>query len=95
MGINFAPRLSLGLAQQEALPTNSYLTNYFDSMAEYLAVGPPLYIVVKPGLNYSIVANQNLICSDPGCSKVPSSLFGAQNEDKRKDNDKRGKKRSS
>eukprot|EP01087_Luapelamoeba_hula_P018260 TRINITY_DN5868_c0_g1_i1.p1 TRINITY_DN5868_c0_g1~~TRINITY_DN5868_c0_g1_i1.p1 ORF type:complete len:1312 (+),score=147.15 TRINITY_DN5868_c0_g1_i1:59-3994(+) len=69
LGINLAPHLSVGLDQREALPTNSYLINYFDAMDAYLAVGSPLYVVIKSGFNYSKPLEQNKICSNPGCSK--------------------------
>lgn len=36
-------------------------------MEEYLAVGAPVYFVVEEGLNYSVPADQNHICSRAGC----------------------------
>ncbi|ESK97466.1 vacuolar membrane protein [Moniliophthora roreri MCA 2997] len=39
--------LKLGLDQKLALPSESYLVNYFDHMAAYLEVGPPVYFVSR------------------------------------------------
>lgn len=36
-----------GLDQKIALPTDSYLIPYFDDLANYLMVGPPLFFVVR------------------------------------------------
>lgn len=38
-------------------------------MQQYLAVGAPVYFVVKTPYNYSLVENQNLLCSSTGCSE--------------------------
>ncbi|CAK5275780.1 unnamed protein product [Mycena citricolor] len=37
--------IRLGLDQRLALPSESYLVNYFDDMDKYLDVGPPVYFV--------------------------------------------------
>lgn len=62
-GINLAPRVQLGLAQQVALPQDSYLIKYFDELAKYGRAGPPVYFIVKNGFNYTDIASQNLLCS--------------------------------
>ena len=41
-------------------------------MKDLLSMGPPVYFVVKAGLNYSDWDTQNLICGGQGCS--PDSL---------------------
>ncbi|KAL1742428.1 patched family-domain-containing protein [Schizophyllum fasciatum] len=38
--------LRLGLDQRLALPSDSYLVNYFNDMDQYLDIGPPVYFVV-------------------------------------------------
>ena len=36
---------------------------------DYLSVGPPVYFVVRDGLNYSDVSVQNRICSTVNCAR--------------------------
>ncbi|XP_020589386.1 Niemann-Pick C1 protein-like isoform X2 [Phalaenopsis equestris] len=65
--IALCTRLQAGLEQKIVLPRDSYLQGYFDDLANYLRVGPPLYFVVK-GFNYSLESNQtNKICSTSHC----------------------------
>ncbi|XP_072956194.1 uncharacterized protein [Typha angustifolia] len=60
-------RLQPGLEQKVVLPRDSYLQDYFDDLAKYLRVGPPLYFVLKD-FNYSLESNQtNQICSISQC----------------------------
>ncbi|GHJ89612.1 hypothetical protein NliqN6_6014 [Naganishia liquefaciens] len=40
-------RITLGLDQRLALPSDSYLVDYFDAVDSYLDVGPPVYFVVQ------------------------------------------------
>ncbi|KAF8204934.1 patched family-domain-containing protein [Pholiota molesta] len=39
--------IQLGLDQRLALPSESYLVNYFDNLDAYLDVGPPVYFVAR------------------------------------------------
>ncbi|XP_009384014.2 uncharacterized protein LOC103971663 [Musa acuminata AAA Group] len=65
--IALCTRVQPGLEQKVVLPRNSYLQDYFDDLAKYLRVGPPLYFVVKD-FNYSLEArNTNQICSISQC----------------------------
>lgn len=41
------PGIELGLDQKIALPSSSYLVDYFESVYKYLNVGPPVFFVVK------------------------------------------------
>ncbi|KAJ1272298.1 hypothetical protein BS78_06G191600 [Paspalum vaginatum] len=67
-GIALSTRLQPGLEQQIVLPRNSYLQDYFDSLAKYMKVGPPLYFVVKD-FNYSSASvHTNQICSINQCN---------------------------
>lgn len=67
-GISLSARLSPGLDQKVALPRDSYLQRYFDDIAEYLRIGPPVYFVVR-NYNYSSESNQtNLLCSISQCA---------------------------
>ncbi|KAL0798721.1 hypothetical protein Bca101_053896 [Brassica carinata] len=66
--IALSPRLETGLEQKIVLPRDSYLQDYFDSLAEYLRVGPPLYFVVKD-YNYSLESRHtNQLCSISQCN---------------------------
>jgi Niemann-Pick C1 protein len=58
-GVNFSTQLSIGLDQRVALPQDSYLINYFNKLDEFLAVGPPFYLVIKSGkfLSQSSIMN--------------------------------------
>ncbi|XP_038979789.1 NPC intracellular cholesterol transporter 1-like isoform X2 [Phoenix dactylifera] len=65
--IALCTRLQPGLEQKVVLPRDSYLQDYFDDLAKYLRVGPPLYFVVKD-FNYSLESRQtNQICSINHC----------------------------
>ncbi|CAH2075793.1 unnamed protein product [Thlaspi arvense] len=66
--IALSPRLETGLEQKIVLPRDSYLQDYFDSLSEYLRVGPPLYFVVKK-YNYSVESRHtNQLCSISQCN---------------------------
>jgi Niemann-Pick C1 protein len=64
VGVN---HLHVGLDQKLSMPKDSYLQDYFREQAHYARVGPPVYFVVKSGVNYSDPEEQNKICSLPGC----------------------------
>eukprot|EP00002_Diphylleia_rotans_P030772 TRINITY_DN6360_c0_g1_i2.p1 TRINITY_DN6360_c0_g1~~TRINITY_DN6360_c0_g1_i2.p1 ORF type:complete len:1234 (-),score=233.57 TRINITY_DN6360_c0_g1_i2:101-3802(-) len=64
--ISLIPEIPLGLDQTVALPKDSYLQDYFAYIEKYLQVGSPTYFVVKD-IDYSIVDNQNKICTLTGC----------------------------
>lgn len=55
------PMVQLGLDQRLAVPSGSYLVQYFDDIYSYLNVGPPLYFVVS-GLNATTRAGQQSLC---------------------------------
>ena len=42
--------LEHGLPQQESMPSQSYMVDYFDAMNEHLAVGPPIYFIFEAGV---------------------------------------------
>jgi Niemann-Pick C1 protein len=47
IGLSLAPQLPLGLDQRIALPSDSYLVQYFNDLDQYFNIGPPVYFVVK------------------------------------------------
>ncbi|XP_022140528.1 Niemann-Pick C1 protein [Momordica charantia] len=66
-GIALSTKIEVGLEQKIVLPRDSYLQDYFDDLAEYLRIGPPLYFVVKD-YNYSSESRQtNQLCSISQC----------------------------
>lgn len=48
-------------------------------MKELLMIGPPVYWVVKPGLNLSQENVQDILCGGRGCSKdsISTQLYQA------------------
>lgn len=61
ISLSLLPYIELGLDQKIALPTESYLINYFESMAKYINVGPPMFLVVK-NLDLTSRENQQKVC---------------------------------
>lgn len=70
--IALAPHIDVGLDQELSMPEDSFVLKYFRFLQNYLSIGPPMYFVVKGGLNYSKTEHQNLICGGQYCS--PDSL---------------------
>ncbi|CAF5029597.1 unnamed protein product, partial [Rotaria magnacalcarata] len=66
--IALIPYVKIGLEQNITMPKDSYMIDYFTALKQYLAVGPPVYFVIKPGVNYANINASNLICSSAGCS---------------------------
>ncbi|XP_053973229.1 NPC intracellular cholesterol transporter 1 homolog 1b-like [Hylaeus volcanicus] len=62
------PNISIGLEQQLSMPTDSYVLKYFQFMEDLLSMGPPVYFVLTPGLNYSKKEVQNIICGGQECN---------------------------
>ncbi|XP_045596555.1 NPC intracellular cholesterol transporter 1 isoform X1 [Procambarus clarkii] len=62
------PKIEIGLDQELSMPDDSYLQKYFEYLATYLSVGPPVYFVLKGGLNFSSFSEQNKICGTVDCN---------------------------
>lgn len=62
------PHIELGLDQELSMPEDSFVLKYFTFLKDYLSIGPPMYFVVKGGLNYSKTEAQNLICGGQYCN---------------------------
>ncbi|GAA6007631.1 hypothetical protein JCM11491_003903 [Sporobolomyces phaffii] len=59
-----ARHIDLGLDQRLALPSSSYLVNYFNALDAYLEIGPPVYFVIRhdPHLAISETSNVEKVC---------------------------------
>ncbi|CAL7944120.1 unnamed protein product [Xylocopa violacea] len=62
------PSIGIGLDQKLSMPEDSYVLKYFQFMEDLLSMGPPVYFVVTPGLNYSNAEVRNMICGGHGCN---------------------------
>ncbi|KAI7850767.1 patched family-domain-containing protein [Circinella umbellata] len=75
LGLALVPELPLGLDQQIALPSDSYLVPYFDDLNDYLNIGPPVYFVVR-NANMTDLAIQKKICGRfPACDPLSLSTI--------------------
>ena len=66
--IALLPYVKVGLEQNITMPKDSYMLDYFSALKEYFAVGPPVYFIIKPGINYANLNASNMICASAGCS---------------------------
>ncbi|XP_037082633.1 NPC intracellular cholesterol transporter 1-like [Pollicipes pollicipes] len=65
--IAVVPYVDVGLDQELSMPQDSYMLKMFKYQQDYLSVGPPVYFVVRDGLNYSDERVLNRICSTVNC----------------------------
>jgi Niemann-Pick C1 protein len=61
VSLTLLPNIKFGLDQRIAIPSDSYLIDYFSDIYEYFNVGPPIYFVVD-GLNVTDRKNQQKLC---------------------------------
>ncbi|XP_067887182.1 NPC intracellular cholesterol transporter 1 isoform X2 [Heterodontus francisci] len=61
-------KVEIGLNQSYSMPDDSYVLHYFESMAQYLHAGPPVYFVIEEGHNYTSLEGQNTVCGGVGCN---------------------------
>ncbi|XP_045451806.1 NPC intracellular cholesterol transporter 1 homolog 1b-like [Melitaea cinxia] len=62
------PQIELGLDQEMALPTDSYVYKYLQAVNRLLKLGPPVYFVLKSGLNFTDHDHQNVLCGSRLCN---------------------------
>lgn len=67
VSIILIPQIEVGLDQQMALPTDSYVYKYLIAVRDLLRIGPPVYFVLKSGLNFTNPDHQNVICGSQLC----------------------------
>jgi Niemann-Pick C1 protein len=60
-GLALLPSVQLGLDQRIAIPSDSYLIEYFNDLDDYFGVGPPVYFVTKE-LNITQRKHQQELC---------------------------------
>ncbi|XP_036272695.1 NPC intracellular cholesterol transporter 1 isoform X1 [Pipistrellus kuhlii] len=72
-------KVEIGLDQSLSMPEDSYVTDYFRSLSQFLHAGPPVYFVVEEGLDYRSLRGQNLVCGGMGCNNdsLVQQLFDA------------------
>ncbi|CAH1389792.1 unnamed protein product [Nezara viridula] len=80
----FIPHIEPGLEQKLSMSKDSEVYKYFVFMEEILSIGPPVFFVLKPGLNLSEEKDQNLICGSLNCNKdsLNTQIFAASTESK-------------
>uniref|UniRef100_UPI00398E8753 NPC1-like intracellular cholesterol transporter 1 n=1 Tax=Pristiophorus japonicus TaxID=55135 RepID=UPI00398E8753 len=66
-GIFLMLHVQVGLDQELALPTDSYMLGYFAALNKYFKVGVPVYFVTTAGYNFSTLDGMNGVCSSAGC----------------------------
>ncbi|CAG8628831.1 10260_t:CDS:2, partial [Paraglomus occultum] len=59
--LSLVPKIELGLDQRIALPSDSYLVDYFDDLDDYFGVGPPVYFIAKD-VNVTSLEGQQALC---------------------------------
>ncbi|XP_078285103.1 NPC1-like intracellular cholesterol transporter 1 [Rhinoraja longicauda] len=67
-GVFLAQYVGVGLDQELALPTDSYMLDYFAALNKYFEVGVPVYFVTTGGYNFSSRAGMEGVCSSVGCN---------------------------
>ncbi|XP_017762316.1 PREDICTED: Niemann-Pick C1 protein isoform X5 [Eufriesea mexicana] len=83
--IAVVPHIEIGLDQELSMPEDSFVLKYFKFLNNYLSIGPPMYFVVKGGLNYSDIRAQNLVCGGQYCNSdsVSTQIFIASKQSNR------------
>ncbi|KAK9885215.1 hypothetical protein WA026_010720 [Henosepilachna vigintioctopunctata] len=73
------PDIEIGLDQELSMPEDSYVLKYFQYLNNYLSIGPPVYFVLKKGLNFTEGKAQNAICGGMFCDtdSMVTQLFAA------------------
>ncbi|XP_014102679.1 NPC intracellular cholesterol transporter 1 isoform X1 [Bactrocera oleae] len=66
--VAIAPRIEIGLDQELSMPQDSFVLHYFQALNKYLSIGPPVYFVLKSGLDFSKTFHQDLVCSGKYCN---------------------------
>ncbi|XP_004853210.1 Niemann-Pick C1 protein isoform X2 [Heterocephalus glaber] len=72
-------KVEIGLDQSLSMPDDSYVTDYFRSLGQYLHAGPPVYFVLEEGHDYTSLHGQNMVCGGMGCDNdsLVQQIFNA------------------
>lgn len=81
-GLALIPKVSLGLDQRIALPSDSYLVQYFDDLDAYFGSGPPVYFVTR-NVNVTDRRHQQQLCGRFTTCEEYSLAFVLEQEAKR------------
>ncbi|XP_030379061.1 NPC intracellular cholesterol transporter 1 homolog 1b [Scaptodrosophila lebanonensis] len=68
LSLMVCPSIEPGLDQELSMPKDSHVVKYFQYMDDLLAMGAPVYWVLKPGLDYAQPEQQNIICGGVECN---------------------------
>lgn len=81
-GLALIPEVALGLDQRIALPSDSYLIDYFNDLSEYFGTGPPVYFVTR-NVNVTQREHQQQLCGRFTTCAEYSLPFVLEQESKR------------
>ncbi|KAK4945772.1 niemann-Pick type C-related protein 1 [Elasticomyces elasticus] len=81
-GIALIPRVDLGLDQRIALPSDSYMIQYFDDLYDYFGSGPPVYFVTRD-VNVTERQHQQQLCGGFTTCDEYSLAYVLEQESKR------------
>ncbi|KAL4791047.1 patched family-domain-containing protein [Aspergillus venezuelensis] len=81
-GLALIPEVALGLDQRIALPSDSYLIQYFNDLSEYFGSGPPVYFVTR-NVNVTERQHQQQLCGRFTTCEEYSLPFVLEQESKR------------
>ncbi|XP_052459855.1 NPC1-like intracellular cholesterol transporter 1 isoform X1 [Carassius gibelio] len=59
--------VKVGLNQELAMPSDSYMLDYFAYLYKYFEVGVPTYFITTKGFNFTSEEGINAVCSSVGC----------------------------
>lgn len=81
-GIALLPSVKLGLDQRIAIPSGSYLIDYFNDLDTYFGSGPPVYFVTRP-VNVTQRSRQRQLCGRfSTCNEI--SLAGILEQERKR-----------
>ncbi|KAL2217316.1 cholesterol transport protein [Thermoascus aurantiacus ATCC 26904] len=81
-GLALIPEVELGLDQRIAIPSDSYLIQYFNDLYDYFGSGPPVYFVTRD-VNVTERVHQQQLCGRFSSCKDFSLSFVLEQESKR------------
>lgn len=81
-GVAFIPEVPLGLDQRIAVPSDSYLVDFFNDLSTYFGIGPPVYFVTR-NVNVTERRHQQQLCGRFTTCEEYSLPFVLEQESKR------------